>query len=161
MKLAEHPRIPALTAAKVLARDPPAISTIAAHTPVAAALRRMFDDDVGALLVVNGATLLGIFYPADYLQRVVLAEGAALGETVSDLMRPCACTVGAGQGAEECLALMLDNHLQHLPVVDAGQLLGLLSRDSLLQAIVAYQASVLTAQALDQRILFLQGTYSC
>lgn len=161
MKLAEHPRIPILTAAKVLARDPPKISTVAAHTPVAEALRLIFDYDVGALLVVNGATLLGIFSPADYLQRVVLAAGPAPGETVSDLMRPCTCTVGAGQDAGECLALMLDNHLQHLPVVDVGQLLGLLSRDSLLQAIVAYQASVLTAQALDQRILFLQGTYSC
>ena len=161
MKLAEHPRIPALTAAKVLARNPPAISTVAAYTPAVEALRLIFDYDVGALLVVNGATLLGIFSPADYLQRQLLAEGTAVPETVSDLMQPCVCSVGAGQGAEECLALMLDNHLQHLPVVDAGQLLGLLSRDSLLQAIVAYQASVLTAQALDQRIQFLQGTYSC
>lgn len=161
MKLVEHSRIGTLTVSKVLARQALQTWSVSAGTLAVDALRLIAEGDVGALVVVSGERFAGMFSERDYLRQVVLGNAAAVDASVGELMCPCVFSATPQQRAQECLALMTERKLRHLPVLEQGRVFGVLSLDALLYALVAHQESAFAAFELDQRILFLQGTYSC
>jgi CBS domain-containing protein len=161
MKLPQHARIGPLTIKSLLAHKPPDVYSVAVDATLVDALRVMAAHDVGALLVLDDQRVLGTFSERDYARWALLGAGRADATPVREVMRACEVFTTPPQAVHECLTLMSEKQLQHIAVLDNGKLLGLLSIGDLLKAIIVQYERVFQASELDQRILFLQGTYSC
>jgi CBS domain-containing protein len=100
---------------------------IEADEPVIEAVKRMVDAGVGSLLVTESGNISGIFTERDYLRRMTL-EGRDDEETaVRDVMSSPLVVVTPETGIDECMALMTDRRIRHLPVVDGGDVVGVIS----------------------------------
>ncbi len=103
------------------------------------ALQRMAERNVGAVLVMNGDRLAGIFTERDYARKVVLRGLSSKSTPVGDLMTGTLFTVDRAWTAEQCMALMTEQHVRHLPVVEGAQVLGVISIGDAVKAIVDEQ----------------------
>jgi CBS domain-containing protein len=102
--------------------------TIPPETTAYEALEIMADKDVGALMVVGADwQLLGIFTERDYSRKVVLRGRASKSTLVSELMTPSVYCVSPDDTIENCMAIMNDKRVRHLPVIAEGKLAGLVS----------------------------------
>ncbi|WP_024655996.1 CBS domain-containing protein [Pseudomonas syringae USA007] len=126
------------------------VHTIAPNQMVLDALRLMADKNIGALPVVENGTVVGVVSERDYARKVVLKGRSSVGTPVSEIMSSKVITVDSQQTVETCMGIMTDSHLRHLPVVEDGQLLGLLSIGDLVKEAIAEQASLI--QQLEQYI---------
>lgn len=126
------------------------VFTIGPDQIVLDALKLMAEKNVGALPVVEGGTVVGVVSERDYARKMVLAGRSSAGTPVRAIMSAPVVTVGPNQGIEACMSIMTDGHLRHLPVVENGQLLGLLSIGDLVKEAIAEQASLI--QQLEQYI---------
>ena len=103
------------------------------------AIKLMADRNIGALLIMDGAKVVGIVTERDYARKIAL-EGLSSRETpVRDIMTARVMYVRPDQSIEECMALMTDNRLRHLPVMDSGKVIGLISIGDLVNALVSEQ----------------------
>jgi CBS domain-containing protein len=103
----------------------------------------MADKNVGALLVMEDARLVGVISERDYSRKVIL-EGRASKETrVSEIMATEVVYVEPDETVEECMALMTDKHIRYLPVMDGEELLGIVSIGDLVKAVIAEQQFVI------------------
>ena len=103
------------------------------------ALEIMAARDIGALLVIDNGRLVGIFSERDYARKVILKGRSSKETPVEDLMtRPVIC-VGPDRTLEECMALMTAKRVRHLPVMDRGSLIGVVSIGDIVNAIIAEQ----------------------
>jgi CBS domain-containing protein len=112
-------------------------------TPVFEALRLMADKDIGALVVLDGEKIAGIFTERDYARKIVLLGKASRNTPVSEIMSTPVITVGPKQSVLECLALMSRTRIRYLPVVEQGQLAGMISIGDVVNAIIADQEDAL------------------
>src|SRR5687767_15104312 len=99
-------------------------------TPAASvydALKLMADKDIGALLVMEGDKVVGIVTERDYARKVALMSRSSRETPVLEIMTPAVMYVRPSQTSEECMVLMTENRLRHLPVMDGPELLGLVS----------------------------------
>ncbi|AAO56124.1 histidine kinase [Pseudomonas syringae pv. tomato] len=126
------------------------VHTIGPNQMVLDALRLMADKNIGALPVVENGTVVGVVSERDYARKVVLKGRSSVGTPVSEIMSSKVITVDSQQTVETCMGIMTDSHLRHLPVVEDGQLLGLLSIGDLVKEAIAEQASLI--QQLEQYI---------
>jgi len=108
-------------------------STIASHQSVLDALRLMAKTDVGAVMVVDGGALVGVVSERDYARKVAQAE-VALDTPVRDVMIVDVVAVTPEHSVEQCMALMMQRHFRHLPVLDGGTLIGVISVRDVVQA---------------------------
>jgi CBS domain-containing protein len=101
----------------------------------------MAEKHVGALLVLDGERLVGVFSERDYARGIVLKGKSSKDTPVSDIMTPenCLVTVGPQDTVEDCLNLISDKRIRHLPVLDNGKLLGVLSIGDLVKETIEYQ----------------------
>jgi CBS domain-containing protein len=100
---------------------------IEADASVFEAVRRMVEANVGSLLVTEGGDIIGIVTERDYLRRVTL-EGRTDKETaVREIMSSPVIVVTPQTTIDECMALMTDRRIRHLPVVDGGEVVGIVS----------------------------------
>jgi CBS domain-containing protein len=100
---------------------------IEADASVFEAVRRMVEANVGSLLVTEGGEIIGIVTERDYLRRVTL-EGRTDKETaVREIMSSPVIVVTPQTTIDECMALMTDRRIRHLPVVDGGEVVGIVS----------------------------------
>ncbi|MBZ0225834.1 MAG: CBS domain-containing protein [Comamonas sp.] len=107
------------------------------------ALRLMAEQGIGAVVVLEGEKLAGIFTERDYARKVALL-GRSSGDTpVSDIMTRAVRYVHSTQSTEECMALMTQNRLRHLPVLDDGRLVGLISIGDLVKHVMSQQQFVI------------------
>lgn len=133
------------TVAEILKTKPDAqIYSVAPSDSVLAALQLMADKGIGALLVLQGGDIVGIFTERDYARKVVL-HGRASGHTpVREVMTQAVRFVRPAQSSEQCMALMTENRLRHLPVVDEqGKLLGLVSIGDLVKSVISQQRFII------------------
>jgi CBS domain-containing protein len=107
------------------------------------ALRLMAEKNVGALPVVENGTVVGVVSERDYARKVVLAGRSSVGTPVRAIMSAPVITVGLNEKVDTCMNTMTDGHLRHLPVVDDGQLVGLLSIGDLVKEAIDEQASLI------------------
>ncbi|ESK56000.1 CBS domain-containing protein [Acinetobacter tjernbergiae] len=121
------------------------IFTISPNATVLEAIKIMADKGVGALVVAEDEKLVGIFSERDYTRKVTLMERSSNTTPVSDIMTSKVITVGLNHTVEECLQLMTDRHLRHLPVLDKEKLVGFISIGDLVKAAME-----------DQRVLIEQ-----
>lgn len=117
--------------------------SVAPSTTVFEALQRMAEHNIGALLVMNGDRLAGIFSERDYARKVVLRGLTSKDTTVGDLMTGKVITVGPEWTADQCMALMTEHHIRHLPVLDGDRVLGVISIGDAVKAVVDDQHFVI------------------
>lgn len=101
------------------------------------ALRLMAEKNIGALLVMQGKEIVGIFSERDYARKIALFDLSSRDTPVSRIMSSPVIFVTPGQSSEECLSIMSNNRLRHLPVLDNGELVGLVSIGDLVKDIIA------------------------
>jgi CBS domain-containing protein len=117
------------------------IYTIGADEPVLAAIRTMAEHTIGALLVLRGEELLGIVSERDYARKVIL-KGRSSGDTpVRDIVTSPVITVGANDSVETCMRLCTDSRVRHLPVVENGKVIGVVSIGDLVKATISEQGA--------------------
>ncbi|GFM64431.1 CBS domain-containing protein [Pseudomonas cichorii] len=126
------------------------VHTIGPDQMVLDALRLMADKNIGALPVIAGGVVVGVVSERDYARKMILKGRSSVGTPVSAIMSSKVITVDSQQSVETCMNIMTDNHLRHLPVVEGGQLLGLLSIGDLVKEAISEQASLI--QQLEQYI---------
>lgn len=128
------------TVAQILrAKAHQSVHSIAPGASMLEALQLMAEHNVGALLVLDEGRLLGIVSERDYARKGVLQGRSSIGTQVREFMSVPVITVAPRQSIRECMTLMTERHLRHLPVVENGELLGLLSIGDLIKEILAEQ----------------------
>ncbi|RJP55730.1 MAG: CBS domain-containing protein [Anaerolineaceae bacterium] len=115
------------------------VFSISPDAAVYDALIMMEKYNTGALMVVNGNKVEGILSERDCVRRVDLAGKSSKNTKVSEIMTKKVIYVEAGQPLEECMALMIDKNIRHLPVFDGKELLGLISVRDVLKEVVDVQ----------------------
>ena len=113
--------------------------SIAPDGTVLDAISMMAQKGVGALIVVEGGNVVGIVSERDCARKVLLTQQSAQDTSVRDIMTNRVLYVLPNETAEECLALMTDKHVRHLPVIDGGQLVGVVSIGDLVKAVISHQ----------------------
>jgi CBS domain-containing protein len=119
------------------------VIAVAPSTTVFEALQRMAEHNIGAVLVMSGERLVGIFSERDYARKVVLRGLNSRNTPVGDLMTGTLVTVDQSWTADQCMALMTQHHIRHLPVVDGGTVLGVISIGDAVKAVVDEQHFVI------------------
>lgn len=128
--------------------------SIAPQAPVLDALRIMADKNIGALLVMEEGKLVGIFSERDYARNSILKGNSCLAGTIGKLMTGTVFYVSPEDSVESCMALMTEKHIRHLPVMENGQVIGMLTPGDLVREIIADQKT--TIQQLER---FITGDY--
>lgn len=119
------------------------VHTIGPDDSVFDALQRMADHGIGALLVMEGERIVGIVTERDYARKIALKGRTSALTLVRDVMTTSVMFVKPAQTSEECMALMTDNRLRHLPVVKDDKLIGLISIGDLVKDIISEQKFVI------------------
>ena len=130
--------------AQVLKSKPrQSVEAVAPSTSVFDAVRLMAEKNIGALLVLEGERIAGIVTERDYARKIVLLGRSSRETPVGEIMSSPVMYVRPDQSNEECMALMTDNRLRHLPVVDQGKLVGLISIGDLVKDIISEQKFII------------------
>jgi CBS domain-containing protein len=120
-----------------------AIHAIGPDKPVLEAIRMMADKYIGALLVMEGVNLLGIVSERDYARKVILKGRSSADTPVRDIMSSPVLTIDPGDTASHCMKLVTEKRVRHLPVVENGKVVGVLSIGDLVKAVIEDQAEEL------------------
>ncbi len=119
------------------------IWTITPDTSVFDALKIMAEKDIGALPVLDGKKLVGIFSERDYARKVILKGKSSKNMAVSEIMSTNLIIITPNQTTEQGLALMTAKHVRHLPVIHARKLVGFISIGDLVKSIISEQNQVI------------------
>ncbi|MHB1250230.1 MAG: CBS domain-containing protein [Polaromonas sp.] len=120
-----------------------AVYSVAPGTSVFDALKLMADKNIGSLLVMEDSNIVGIITERDYARKVVLMGRASPQTPVHEIMSPAVMFVGPDHTTEQCMALMTQNRLRHLPVMGDGKLLGIISIGDLVKDIISEQQFII------------------
>jgi len=139
------------TVAQILKSKPDqAVHTISPSASVLEAVKLMAEKNIGALVVKDGEAVVGVLTERDYARKVTLMARSAKDTPVRDVMTTQVMYVGPERTSEECMALMTENRLRHLPVMDKGRMIGLVSIGDLVKDVISEQQFVI--QQLEQYI---------
>jgi CBS domain-containing protein len=120
-----------------------AVHTITPDARVIDALKLMAEKDVGALVVTDGARIAGIISERDYARKVILHGKSSHDIAVRDIMTARVVTVQPRHTVEECMALMTEKRIRHLPVTEGERLVGVLSIGDLVKEVIAEQEATI------------------
>ncbi|MBD8120871.1 CBS domain-containing protein [Pseudomonas lutea] len=119
------------------------VHTVGPEQMVLEAIKLMAEKNIGAVPVVRESKVVGIVSERDYARKMELKGRASAGTPVSDIMTHDVKIVDSQHTVDQCMNIMTDRRLRHLPVVDEGQLVGLLSIGDLVKAAIAEQARLI------------------
>jgi len=128
-----------LTTVRHMLAAKPDIYAVTPEDSVYDALTLMAARNIGAVLVVSGAELKGILSERDYARRVVLHGKMSKETLVGEIMTTNVIGVEPGWTADQCMALMTEKHIRHLPVLEDGRLIGVISIGDVVRAVVDEQ----------------------
>ena len=115
------------------------IESIAPDKSVLDAILQMAEKGIGALVVMDDKSLAGIVTERDYARKVILKGRSSKQTPVSEIMTADIVTAASDDTVQTCMNMMTEMHIRHLPVVDNGQISGMISRGDLVKAIIADQ----------------------
>ncbi|KAA1007256.1 CBS domain-containing protein [Paraburkholderia panacisoli] len=115
------------------------VYTIGADDSVYEAIRLMAEKGIGALVVTDGDSIAGIITERDYARKVVLMDRSSKATPVRDIMSKAVRFVRPDQTTEDCMALMTERRMRHLPVIENDRLVGMVSIGDLVKNIIAEQ----------------------
>jgi len=124
---------------QLLDRKGRAIFSVDPAAPVLEAIRLMAEREVGALLVMQGETLHGIVSERDYARKVILLGRSSASTPVHDIMTSPVITVSPDTTVQACMQLMTDKRVRHLPVLEGGRVIGMVSIGDMVKAVIAEQ----------------------
>jgi len=128
------------TVAEILkAKGDSSVFSIEPSASVFEAVKRMAEKNVGALLIMEGDRILGVVTERDYARKVVLLARSSKDTPLREVMTSAVIYVRPNQTSEECMALMTENRVRHLPVMDDGKLVGLISIGDIVKGIISEQ----------------------
>ncbi|KAF1008039.1 MAG: Magnesium transporter MgtE [Luteibacter sp.] len=113
--------------------------SVAPDAPVIDAIRVMAEKNVGALVVIKGSELVGIVSERDYARKVILKDRSSRDTPVADIMTASVVTVAPDATVDECMRLCTDSRFRHLPVLDNGRVIGMISIGDLVKATISEQ----------------------
>ena len=131
------------TIKEILQAKPQRSLSIAPNATVLDALKMMADYEVGALVVLDGERLTGIFSERDYARKVILQGKASKDTAVAEIMTHKVMCVKPEQSVEECMALMTDKRIRHLPVLEDQKVIGVISIGDVVKEVIAEQRFVI------------------
>lgn len=124
------------TVANVLELKGLEVWSVSPTDSVYAALQLMAEKGIGAVAVMDGNSLVGILSERDYARKVILAERSSKETRVDEIMTSRVVVVSPEHTSEDCMALMTDKHIRHLPVVDGDRVIGLISIGDVVRATI-------------------------
>jgi CBS domain-containing protein len=127
------------TVRQLLEAKAPEIYAIGPDSPVIDAIRLMAEKRIGALLVMEGQRLVGILSERDYARKIVLQGRSSSDTPVRDIMTADVICVRLDDSADHCMQVVTDQRIRHLPVVQAGQVHGVVSIGDLVKAVIEDQ----------------------
>jgi len=125
------------TVAQVLQEKGQQVWSVSPDARVYDALKIMAERNIGALLVVEGDELKGIFSERDYARKVILHGKSSREIAVKEIMSSDVITIRPQQSVEDCMALMTDKRIRHLPVVDGDRVVGVISIGDAVREIIS------------------------
>src|SRR4051812_30319596 len=126
--------------------------SIDAEEPVLAAIQIMAEKRIGALPVTRNGELAGVISERDYARKVILLNRSSAETPVWQIMSSPVVTVTPEEDVRQCMQLMTDQRIRHLPVVDAGRMVGMISIGDLVRAVIEEQD-----QTIEHLERFIQG----
>ena len=142
------------TVSAVLHHKSPELWSIAPEATVFEAIRLMADKNIGALLVMAGGKLVGIFTERDYTRKIALQGKTSKETRVREVLSREVISVSVNHSVEDCMKLMTENRVRHLPVVEAEKVVGLVSIGDLVNWIISTQSA-----QIDQMAQYISGGY--
>ena len=142
---------------RILASKPEALWTVAPADSVLTAQQMMADKDIGLVVVMEGSKLAGVLSERDCARRVLLARKSPESTPVADIMVRNVVTIDAEHTFADCLRLMHKHSIRHLPVVDKGKVIAVVSIRDLLSEAVAHNAKIIEKLELE-RLTFFTST---
>jgi CBS domain-containing protein len=119
------------------------VYTISPAASVFDAVKLMAEKNIGALPVMEGGKIVGVITERDYARKIVLMARSSKETPVREIMTSQVMYVRTHQTSEECMALMTENRVRHLPVMDQGKLIGLVSIGDLVKDVIAEQKFII------------------
>lgn len=138
------------TVSELLQGKSGSVLSVTPETSVFEALKLMAEKNIGALLVMSGDTLRGIMSERDYARKVILLGKSSHELAVRDIMSDKVVSVTPKQTVDDCMGLMTSHRIRHLPVLDNGRVVGVLSIGDLVKAVIEMQQQ--TIQQLESYI---------
>lgn len=135
---------------QLLENKPYRLLTITPTASVLDALRVMAEKEIGALMVLDGEKLAGIFSERDYARKIILFGKSSHDTAVSEIMTTSVVCVGPEQSADECMALMTGRRVRHLPVLSDDKVVGVISIGDVVKEVIDDQKR--TIEQLEQYI---------
>jgi CBS domain-containing protein len=126
------------------------VYSVSPDASVLDALKLMSEKNIGGVLIMDGQFLKGIFTERDYARKIVLKGKSSADIKIGEVMVTGLITVSSESTTSECMKLMTDRTIRHLPVVDEGKLVGLISIGDVVKAVIEEQQQVI--QHLEQYI---------
>ena len=117
--------------------------SVTPDTTVFDALKLMAEKNIGVLLVLEGDVLVGLLSERDYARKVILKGKSSKDTLVKEIMSEKVIYVEPEQTVEECMALMTDKHVRHLPVFEGDKLIGIISIGDVVKAIISEQEFII------------------
>ena len=117
--------------------------SIAPDASVYDAIHLMAEKAVGALIVMDGPNLVGVISERDYARKIILEGRSSENTKISEIMSSEVITAGPDNRIEECMAIMTERRIRHLPVLDGNEVLGVISLGDLVKYIIAEQQFVI------------------
>ena len=140
------------TARQVLDEKGRNVCSVGPDETVYDAIRKMAEENIGSLLVVENDKPIGIFTERQYARNVVLKGRASPTTRIREVMETKLLYARPDQSVEECMAVMTDKRIRHLPVIDQGKLIGIVSIGDLVRTIISNQKFL-----IDQLVHFIHA----
>lgn len=128
--------------------------SISPEATVFEAIKLMADKNIGALLVLSGDKLVGMFTERDYTRKIALQGKTSKDTRVREVVSREVVSIGLQHSIEECMKLMTEHRVRHLPVVEADKVVGLVSIGDLVNWIISTQSA-----QIDQMAQYISGGY--